>query len=318
MPPSTRPVTPEAGPPAVAGTAVCAVVVTYRPDAGVPGNIATIARQTDRLIIVHNEADGPGRALLAPFEGRDNVELIVNPDNRGIAEALNQGATRAMALGYEWIATFDQDSRVPENFVAGLLAAYADYPRRERVAVLAPLYRDMSLGFVFSPAGPVPVGASDAVPVSVTACSGNLVKAAALRAVNGFRADLFIDCVDFYFCLRCRQAGWQVLEVRGLILDHAAGRAQQRRWFWKNSRFNDYDAGRRYYQARNRLIMQAHFLVFDPGWILRDAWGYGCDFIKLLLFCRDRRKKLWAMSVGVTHAILGRRGRWPERTAAPN
>ncbi len=304
--------TPAAGPSVVpVRTAVCAVVVTYRPDAEVTENIEAIARQTGGVIIVHNEAAGLDPAVLAPFADRANVELIVNPDNCGIAEALNQGAARARALGYEWIATFDQDSQVPPDFIAGLLAAHAAYPGREQVAVLAPLYRDRSLGFVFSPGGPVPAGATDTVAVSVTATSGNLVKVAAWQAVQGFRADFFIDCVDFEFCLRCRRAGWQVLEVRDVILDHAAGRAQQRHWLWKNPRFNDYDAGRRYYQARNRLIMQAHFLFFDPRWILSDAVGYGYDFVKLLLFCQDRGKKLRAIAIGVGHAMIGRRGRWP-------
>lgn len=289
---------------------ICAVVVTYRPGPDVSANLAAILHQVRRLVIVDNETTAASQARLAAFAGYPAVELIYNPENRGIATALNQGVKRALAGGFAWIATFDQDSLVSEGYFAGLLAAHAAYPDRDRVAVLAPLYRDRHLGFVFSPGGPLRSGAPDIAPVSVTATSGNLVSAAALRTVGGFREDFFIDCVDFEFCLRCRKAGWRILEVRRVMLEHAAGRWQQRRWLWKTPRFNDYDALRRYYQARNRVILYARLAGVDPGWVLRDAWGYGCDGAKLLLFCENRGQKLCAMFTGLWHALTGRRGRW--------
>jgi rhamnosyltransferase len=254
--------------------------------------------------------------LLAAFEGNPAVERIFNVENAGIATALNQGAERAWAAGFPWIATFDQDSKIPESYMAGLLAAHAAYPNRDRVAVLAPLYRDRNMGFVYSASGPVTAESVASVPVSVAAASGNLVAAAAWHAVGGFRGDLFIDCVDFEFCLRCRQKGWLVLEVRAVRLDHAQGRWQERRLLWKNPRVNDYDAVRRYYQMRNRLIVFVRFVAFDPRWVLRDAWGYGCDCIKLVLFGRERGAKLRALAMGFWHACTGRRGRW--RHAAKN
>lgn len=293
---------------------ICAIVVAYHPGPEVPGHLAAIQKQVAHLIVVDNEASVASHALLAPFASQPAVEILSNPDNRGIATALNQGVARAAAAGFEWVATFDQDSLVPDGYFAGLLAAWAGHPGRERVAILAPLYRDRHLGFVFSPGGPVTAAAPPVQPVSVTATSGNLVSVAALRAVGGFREDFFIDCVDFEFCLRCRRAGWSVLEVRSVLLEHAAGRWQQRPWLWKNPRFNDYDATRRYYQARNRLIVYARLGSVDPRWTLRDAWGYACDGAKLLLFCTGRRKKLSAMLTGGWHAVTGRRGRWQPAT----
>lgn len=293
-----------------AGDRVCAIVVTYHPGAEVPGHVDAILRQAARVIVVDNEATAESRARLAIFAGNPAVELVHNPENLGVATALNQGVQRALAAGYEWIATFDQDSVVPEEFFSRLLAAHAAYPGRERVAVLAPLYRDRHLGFIYSSAGPVKEAISGDVPVPLTAASGNLVAAAAFRAVGGFRDDFFIDCVDFEFCLRCRRAGWLVLEVRRVILDHALGRYQQFRWLWRNPRINDYDATRRYYQTRNRLILYARQGAVDPAWALRDAWFYSRDLLKLLLFCEDRPAKARAVLTGCWHAVTGRRGRW--------
>ena len=296
--------------PSQSGNRICAILVTYRPWPGVLANLEAVRRQVRHVIVVDNGSSDNSQALLASLAGDPAVELVFNRENLGIATALNQGVTRALARDFDWIATFDQDSTVPEGYIAGLLAAHATYPERERVAVLAPLYRDRHLGFVFSPGGPMTADSQDDVPVSVTATSGNLVSAAALRAVGGFRDDFFIDLVDFEFCLRCRRAGWLVLEVRRVILDHAVGRLRQRRLLWKRAKINDYDAFRRYYQARNRLIVGVHFVRFDPRWVLRDAWDYGCDFIKLLLFGENRWIKLRAIMAGFLHAVTGRRGKW--------
>jgi rhamnosyltransferase len=273
-------------------------------------NLEAIRRQVQRVIVVDNGSTTGSQALLAPFAGHPAVELVLNSENRGIAAALNQGVERALAGNFDWVATFDQDSKVPGGFITGLLAACAAYAERGRIAVLAPLYHDPNLDFIYSPSRRLTEDRTTDVAVSVTATSGNLVAARALRAHGGFREDFFIDCVDFEFCLRYRQKGWLVLEVPRVVLEHEAGSWQQRRWLWKQPRVNDYNAVRRYYQARNRLVMYARFAWFDPRWTLRDAWGYACDLVKLFLFGENRWSKLRAILTGCWHAITGRRGRW--------
>ena len=306
--------------PQSAGNRVCAIVVTYHPGPEVPAHIEAILGQVSRVVVVDNEATAESRERLSAFGNHPSVELIENLENLGIATALNQGTARALAGGFDWIATFDQDSGVPEGYFAELLAAHASYPERDRIAVLAPLYRDRHLGFVYSPAGSVRHNLTGNVPVSVTAASGNLVSPAALRTVGGFRDDFFIAYVDFEFCLRCRRAGWLVLEVRRVILDHAMGEYQQRRWLGRNVRINDYSIARRYYQARNLLILYACLGSVDLRWALRDAWFYSHDVIKVLLFGENRWEKVCAMATGYWHAVTGRRGRWqptPGRSGYP-
>ncbi|HET7535201.1 MAG TPA: glycosyltransferase family 2 protein [Candidatus Didemnitutus sp.] len=292
-------------------SAVGAIVVTYHPGPAVLANLAALRSQVGHVFVIENTADASSGQLLSTLSGDPGIEVVFNPANFGLAAALNQGLKRALACGCEWIATFDQDSTVPAGYVDRLLAARAARPATERIAVLAPLYRDKNLGFLFSPAGPLVPGDESSVSVSVTATSGNLVSAAALAEVGGWRSDYFIDCVDFEFCLRCRRAGWTVLEVRSVVLDHEPGRWQQREWFGKARRFNDYSAERRYYQARNRVPLYARYAGFDPRWVTRDAWGYACDLVKLLLFCTDRPSKIGAAWQGFWHGLAGRLGpRW--------
>lgn len=289
---------------------VCALVVTYHPWPEVAAHIATIRSQVDQVVVIDNGSKPDGLAVLATLAGRPGIEVIRNAENRGIAAALNQGVAWALARDFAWVATFDQDSTLPPGFIAGLLAAQASLPQRERVAVLTPLYRDAEGGTLYSAAGPVDQTGPSTVPVSVAATSGNLVSTAALRALGGYREDFFIDAVDHEFCLRLRRDGWQVIEVRSIILDHRQGRWERRSLVGRRIGVNDYPAVRRYYQARNRLLVYREFLFFDPAWVAHDAWEYARDLIKLILVGTERGPKLRAIAYGVGHALLDRLGPW--------
>lgn len=287
---------------------MCGVVVTYHPDEAMVDNLRALLGQVDRVVIVDNAASAASRGRLAEFATNARVELVFNASNLGIATALNQGAQRARALGFEWLATFDQDSRIPPDYFARLFAAWRSAPGRARIAVLAPAYRDRGLGTVSSPSEPMSPDDTRNVFVPVTATSGNVVRLDALAAVGGFADRYFIDLVDFEVCLRLRRAGWRVLEVRGVRLDHAQGAWHRRRLLWRRPAMNDYGELRRYYQARNRLALYRRYGSDNLEWCVHDARGYFWDCVKLLLLGTRRRAKLAAMARGVVDGLLGRMG----------
>jgi rhamnosyltransferase len=289
---------------------VCALVVTYHPWPEVAAHIAVIRAQVDQVVVIDNGSRAEERTVFERLRAQPGVEFIFNPDNRGIAAALNQGVAWALARGFTWIATFDQDSTLPAGFITGLLEAHATAPARDSVALLTPLYRDAEGGTLYSAAGPVDPAAPAVVEVSVAAASGNLVSAAALRDAGGYREDFFIDAVDHEFCLRLRRRGWRVLEVRAVILDHRQGRWERRPLLGRKIGVNDYPATRRYYQARNRLVVYREFGFFDPGWVAHDAWEYTRELIKLILVGTGRGPKIRAIACGVGHALLDRLGPW--------
>lgn len=289
---------------------VCALVVTYHPGPEVVPHVETLRAQAGQVVVIDNGSGADGAAVLSALRDRPGIEIIRNAENRGIAAALNQGVAWALARDFAWIATFDQDSTVPPGFIAGLLAAHAAYPEKHPVAVLTPIYRDAEGGTLYSAAGPIGAGQGTSVPVSVAATSGNLVPAAVLREQGGYREDFFIDAVDYEFCLRLRQRGWLVIEVRSVILDHRQGRWERRPLLGRAIGVNDYPAVRRYYQSRNRLVVYRQFAFFDPGWMAHDAWEYTRELVKLILVGEKRGPKFRAIARGVGHALLDRMGPW--------
>lgn len=290
-----------------------AVVVTYFPDDAVVANLRALQPQVDRLVIVDNTGPHGSRSRLDAFRGARDLTVILNDENRGLAAALNQGLAVALDEGADWIATFDQDSRAPDGYCRDLLAGLAACPEPTRIGMLAPIYQDHGLGFRYSPAVSLEGDARRVAPVTVAITSGNLLRADAVRAVGGFRDDFIIDCVDFEYCLRLRRGGWMIYEIRYVVLDHAQGNYTKRMLLGRSLSVNDYPPLRRYYQTRNRWVTYRLHWSVAPKWILRDAWIYAKEMVKLALFSRDRRAKLAAVATGAWHGLTGRLGAWKPR-----
>src|SRR5439155_25136726 len=86
---------------------VIAVVVTFNPGADLALNLAALRAQLGNVVVIDNgSADAAGIEMLARAAG---CRFVGNPTNLGIAAALSQGARLAMAEGFDWLATFDQD-----------------------------------------------------------------------------------------------------------------------------------------------------------------------------------------------------------------
>ena len=112
---------------------VCAVVVTYNPKPAFVENVAAVSAQVDHTVVVDNGSSSETEVHLVGLESRFGCKVIRNRQNLGIAAALNIGVKCAMEAGFDWVATFDQDSRVSDGFISLMLETYrqAPHPRED-------------------------------------------------------------------------------------------------------------------------------------------------------------------------------------------
>ena len=279
------------------------MVVTFNPGEALIANVTALRPQVQEVIVVDN-----GSTNLGPVQTleRCGVKVFCNGENLGIAAALNVGLGYALERGYTWIATFDQDSQPPTEFVKRLLESHDAYPGKEHIAILSPVYCDEATGTVFQH------GERNGEPfqeVVSTMTSGNLVKADALAKVGLFEEDLFIDYVDHEFCLRVRREGLGVLESRTAILSHNLGETEKYERFGLTFHATNHSALRRYYNARNRLVVYRRYFTSETRWVLRDMLGFLKEVGKVILVEKDKRKKLSAVSEGLWHALTGKMGK---------
>src|SRR3989304_2541191 len=104
---------------------ICAVVVSYHPDAELPRRLRALREQVARIVVVDNGSGPDSEGLLRGAEQIDGLQLIRNETNLGIGAALNQGVGIARKDGFDWALTLDQDSEPAQDLVSALLHAYA-------------------------------------------------------------------------------------------------------------------------------------------------------------------------------------------------
>jgi rhamnosyltransferase len=126
----------------MAEKSVCAVIVTYHPNAKMLENILKVLAQVQGLVVVDNGSNADELAPLRVASQTLGFQLIENGENLGIAEALNQGVRSAKSKSYPWVVLFDQDSGITDGFVHQLFAAWKSHPERERVCSIHPRYVD--------------------------------------------------------------------------------------------------------------------------------------------------------------------------------
>ena len=113
---------------------VCASVVTYHPGPQFPGSFADLMRQVPRWLIIDNCSAEEDRRRLRKL-ACSSVEVIENPDNLGVATALNQAARRAHSLGCGMAPELRSGLPGPRpKFLVQLMAAYGSVSQPEKLA----------------------------------------------------------------------------------------------------------------------------------------------------------------------------------------
>jgi GT2 family glycosyltransferase len=182
-----------------------------------------------RVIVVDNASDPPAEV---PDDPR--VRLVANGLNRGVAPARNQGARQGSA---PFVCFLDSDARLEPDALARLLAPMLADPT---VAMTAPVFIGQAPG---ASAGKAPTArtklarltnrrtdyetaavgpGADAdewdVDFAIGACQ--LFRRSAFDAVGGLDESYFYGPEDVDFCLRIREQGARIVQVRGAAVEH--------------------------------------------------------------------------------------------------
>lgn len=219
---------------------ICAGVVLYNPDIDrLRKNLESIINQVSIVLLQDNGSSNIKEIeeLIKPWQ---NVKLINNPVNKGIAWALNNLCRCALEDQYEWILTLDQDSICPENMIF-------DFSKYLKNAdMLCPKIVDKNYGLIDG-------GNAKIEPVKECITSGCLLKLASWEKIHGFDETMFIDGVDFEFCYRMNQAGMKIYRVNDIVLNHEIGNITVRHFLGFKVIVKNHSAFRKYYIARNTI-----------------------------------------------------------------
>lgn len=285
---------------------VCGVIVTYNPDCSITDNVLALLPQVAMVFVVDNGSSESSLAYLSELHTFDNVTLIRNGANLGIAAAFNIGVRKAGEAGCRWVATFDQDSRVPAGFIALLLATLEQCPFKDQVALIAPLLQDPVTGLSGSHGSKGERVPFEEVPVTIS--SGCLLRYEAFERAGLFDEALFIDYVDHEYCLRLRSAGFRLIESKSAVLEHRIGATTRHAILGMPVKVTNHLPLRRYYMTRNRLLLYWRYGRHFPVWAVNDCFCMLKELVGIVLFEEQKMEKLAMMLLGFVHCLTGRRG----------
>lgn len=271
-----------------------AVVVSYFPGDRFEQRLSDLSAQFAAVFWVDNTPRQRDDAAEMPGGA---IHYLSKGENIGLADALNLGCRDALAAGFSWVATFDQDSLVAADFLKTTIECWQQSVKP--VFILGCNYTDSAAKNSprFSEGGYLR-------ECRTVITSGSLMCLSVWRDLGEFRGDYFIDGVDHEICLRARAHDLLIARHGRVLMQHQIGEAS------RGLRFLPYvqPAGRMYYSTRNGVRNIVDFASSEPLWATRKVVAIAWESLVALLLGPDRTAKIRAVWAGLVDGVRGSMG----------
>lgn len=259
---------------------ICAGIVTYNPLlSDLNASLNQLIQQVPLVIIVDNNSENI-QSIQQTIKQYNNVHLIQNTENVGIAAALNQIFVYACEKKYDWVLTLDDDSIITDHFVNILVTEI-----NQNVGIVCSRLRDKKTG----------VMTSSKTSENKCITAGSLTSVKAWKEIHGFDEWLFIDDVDFDFSMRLYEKGWKIVEAEKAILNHSIGNTIIKNLFFWHPAVRNHSPFRKYYQERNYIYVDYKFKQYN---YFKELFRYIKHCFFVLLWEDNKIKKISAMHKG--------------------
>ncbi|WP_293914055.1 glycosyltransferase family 2 protein [Deinococcus sp.] len=295
-----------------------AVIVSYNPNHNVINLSLSISNiiPKERIIIVDNGSASDEYCLILERNG-----FVVNRllDNYGIARAINEGAAHLLSMGVDCFLTFDQDSDITPEFIASLSESYVNLVETspQPVAMLCPNFFDVNAktfakftlinNWSVKNFSVTEEGGLHKTTFAIT--SGSLVSMSAFISSGGLDEDLFIDHVDSEFCVRLISMGYDIWVDGDIVFNHSVGERTKEKFLGLTIKPNNHNPIRRYYIFRNGIAVQNKYFREFPGFLILNIMRNIHEIISIVVFEKDKVRKLEGAFLGTRDGFLGKMGR---------
>ena len=225
--------------------AVAGVVILYQPEDNVLENVHSYFSVIDKLYVVDN-SENQISFVATTLKNEEKVKLIYDGKNQGIAKRLNEAASLAIAEGYNWLLTMDQDSKFNEAILSDYLLCAGSYLYKDNTAMYGVEYERQ-------------ISNPECTPKEVVQLitSGSIINLNLFNAIGGFDEALFIDEVDLEYCYRAITKGYKIVKFSNIFMTHQLGKVSYHKSL-KNLESTPrtlHSPVRLYYMVRNYLYV---------------------------------------------------------------
>jgi rhamnosyltransferase len=242
---------------------IAATVILYNPEDGDLQNILTYSHKVEKLYVYDNSEKK--ECLLFLKKHNKNNQIIYSSDfqNQGIAIRLNQACNQAISDGYDYLLTMDQDS----SFIEGNLKLYFEdiekYPSKDSVGIFGLNYN--------SEITKAKSQNRNTTEVHNLITSGSIINLKHFKEIGGFDENLFIDGVDFDFCIATIKCGYKCIFFNDNYFIHQIGLITRKGsfkslYFIKKEK-QLHSPIRIYYMQRNMLYLEKKYASIFPEYV---------------------------------------------------
>lgn len=237
------------------------------------------------------------------------VKYMANESNFGIAYALNQAAKIALKEKSDFLLTMDQDSIADSDLIKNY-KNFLGKNDKDLIGMIAPTIQYLPE----LKTKPIPI--EKEVEVAIT--SGCLLNLDSHTKTGPFKDELFIDYVDFEYCLRLRKLGFKIIQLGEAKIYHNLGQLEKRKFIFKKIYVTHHYPIRYYYRTRNRLFVAKKYFMTFPIFVIKDWFIFLNEFIKILFFEKKKSLKLKMSGYGIFDFLFMRYGKFEDVHSSKN
>ncbi len=303
---------------------IAAYITAYQDVDAVKKCITAIQNQSypvEKIYIIDNSTI----PLSSQINSHPKLIFDHHPENIGIAEGLKISIAWSIQENYDFLWTFDQDSEPIPNALFSLLTTYERLTSQNvNLGLIACLPIDKETeyelhGLLFDryrfKMAHLSQRTKNYYECDVVITSGSLMVMSAVKTIDLFTTDLFIDGVDWDLCLKLKKQGYQIYIDQNAILHHHYGQSSSIHLPFLKRQFliSQYSSLRYYYICRNHTFIETRFAstqYYILKTVLRRLINLTIKIIKITFFESDQKLlKIWACLKGTYDGFIGRLGK---------
>lgn len=188
---------------------IAAVVFLYNFDKKNIENICSYSKDIG-FVYAFDNSEHKNIEAIEELKRIPNLLYIDGNGNRGLSYPINYAADLSIKDGYKWLITFDQDSIADEHMIPNMIEFANNFDKINRVGIISPSINMSYHEFDYA------VGKFSYNSLVIQ--SGAMHNLVMLKSIGGYDENLFIDQVDFDYCIRLRYNKYTIVKVNSAVL----------------------------------------------------------------------------------------------------
>lgn len=242
----------------------------------------------------------------------NNVSIIFNDKNIGLAGGQNQGLKECMKSDINWLLLLDDDSEIEENYVNELVKKLKKIENNKNIGMIGSniLYKHnnkISRYPVKSYFFIIRKKIEDIKEKDEIMCimaSGSIINMEAIKKIGEFKESFFIDHIDIEYCLRMKVNNYKIIVDKNLKLYQRVGNTVEKVFLGVKVYPTNHNSGRQYTKFKNAVLTWKKYFFKETKFVIYDMLLMLHHLLRIIIFESPKGEKLKNIAKGIKDGII--------------